>query len=193
MEYSSAEMTCELKVNVQCEACRIKVMEILQNIRGVYAITIDAEQGTVKVSGRVNPNKLLRILEKYGKHAVLKHVKFDGEVKETSNNYGQYAYTPYGMEYPYGPIFGGHAHPPEMTHYFFPPPPHPPAPPLRYPPPPRPPPPPPPGPSGAAAPRPSPPPLAQFPPAPPLSQAPRGLAPFSYHKIDDIRESCIIM
>jgi hypothetical protein len=38
-------------------------------ISGVYNITIDGEKGTVKVTGRVNPNTLLSVLEKYGKHA----------------------------------------------------------------------------------------------------------------------------
>ncbi|WJX28771.1 hypothetical protein P8452_17450 [Trifolium repens] len=131
MEYSSAEMSCVLKVNTQCEACKVKVMQVLQKIRGVYTITIDGEEGTVKVTGRVNPNTLLSVLEKYGKHAQVKYVKFEGEVVErNSNYYGEYGYNPYdGMEYqgyynPYYPHFSQpRPYPLPPVPYQFPPPP----------------------------------------------------------------------
>lgn len=70
-------------------------------ISGSYSITIDGEQGTVTITGRVNPNSLMVVLEKYGKHGDLKYVKFDGEIKEIRpyNNYnyfGQHEFPSYG-------------------------------------------------------------------------------------------------
>jgi hypothetical protein len=83
-------------------------------ISGVYSITMDGDEGTVKVSGRVNPNTLLSVLETNGKHAKVKYVKFEGEVVERNPNYyGKYDYYPYdnGMEY--------YSYPPRLP---FPPP-----------------------------------------------------------------------
>lgn len=53
------------------------------------------------ITGRVNPNSLMVVLEKYGKHGDLKYVKFDGEIKEIRpyNNYnyfGQHEFPSYG-------------------------------------------------------------------------------------------------
>ncbi|CAN6560504.1 unnamed protein product [Malus baccata var. baccata] len=112
---------CVLKVSINCEACRKRIYKVLQNIYGVYKINIDAEGGTVKVSGKVNPSTLLMVLEGSGKHAEVKSVTFDGEVKndwgggydyfgEAGYGYG-YGYNPYGVApppfYPYPP-YGGY-------------------------------------------------------------------------------------
>ncbi|CAL0307355.1 unnamed protein product [Lupinus luteus] len=136
MEYSTAEMTCILKVNAQCEECRVKVMNVLRNIHGVYNITIDGDQGTVKVSGKVNPSTLLGVLEKYGRHGQIKFIKFDGEVVE--RNHHDYGYDPYGVKGPsYPPPLGcpqPSSRPPTPYHCQVPPPP--PPPPYRGPPPP---------------------------------------------------------
>ncbi|KAF1868592.1 hypothetical protein Lal_00036030 [Lupinus albus] len=117
MEYSRAEMTCILKVNAQCEECRVKVMNVVRNIHGVYNITIDGNQGTVKVSGKVNPSTFLGVLEKYGRHGQIKFIKFDGEVVE--RNPHDYVYDPYGMK--------GSSYPPPLgcptSLNFYPPPP----------------------------------------------------------------------
>ncbi|XP_039028140.1 heavy metal-associated isoprenylated plant protein 32-like [Hibiscus syriacus] len=56
---SRAQMSCVLKVNVSCETCKSKVMDVLQNLH---------EKGTMKVSGNVNPYIIMKIFEKYGKH-----------------------------------------------------------------------------------------------------------------------------
>ncbi|PNX85776.1 hypothetical protein L195_g041850 [Trifolium pratense] len=112
----------------------------------VYNISIDGEEGIVKVTGRVNPNTLLSVLEKYGKHAELKHVKFEGEVIERNpNSYGEYGYNPYdGMAYSsYPPPMPCHPyqgyHDPYYPHFSQPPYPPPPVPyqvPYQFPPPP---------------------------------------------------------
>ena len=85
----------------------------------MYKINIDAEGGTVKVSGKVNPSTLLMVLEGSGKHAEVKSVTFDGEVKNDwgggYNYFGEarygYGYNPYEVApppfYPY-PLYGGY-------------------------------------------------------------------------------------
>ncbi|XP_057452516.1 heavy metal-associated isoprenylated plant protein 25-like [Lotus japonicus] len=137
MEYSSAEMVCILKVNTKCEGCKVKVMQILQSVHGVYNITLDGDQDTVKVTGRVNPNTLLSVLERHGKHAEIKYIKFNGEAMDMGSyyNYGDYGYAPpYGMEFsPYPSL-------PYPQHQFYPPPMAPPPPPPPAPAPPAPPP-----------------------------------------------------
>ncbi|XP_040990462.1 heavy metal-associated isoprenylated plant protein 32 [Juglans microcarpa x Juglans regia] len=116
--------TCVLKVNSQCETCKRKVMEVLQSLRGAYNITIDADQGTVKVTGRVNPNVLLRVLERYGKHAEVKWIRFEGEVRERGYNYyGENGFVPspyHGMPCNYPVLGGGYDYPPYgggLDHY----------------------------------------------------------------------------
>ncbi|XVE50834.1 hypothetical protein DITRI_Ditri01bG0195600 [Diplodiscus trichospermus] len=106
---SRAEMSCELKVNINCETCRKKVMDVLQKLHGVYSVVIDAEKGKVKVSGKVNPYKILKVLEKHGKHGEVSCVKFEGEVWEPiyyhHNYYGGNGHIPYGSAYSY-PLMG---------------------------------------------------------------------------------------
>lgn len=120
-------------------------------VAGVYSVVIDAEKGTVNVSGKVNPNTMLRILDKNGRHAEFSCLEFHGQVEK--NNYvendhcyyyGDHGYIPPRVPVPYSsyPMLG-----PEYSYYeryppFLPPPPPPPLPPLPpRPPPPRPPPP----------------------------------------------------
>ncbi|XP_019198289.1 PREDICTED: heavy metal-associated isoprenylated plant protein 32-like [Ipomoea nil] len=63
--------TCALKVNIHCEGCKQKVKKILQKIDGVYITKFEAEVGKVTVSGEVEPETLIRTLNKNGKHAEL--------------------------------------------------------------------------------------------------------------------------
>ncbi|KAJ9180206.1 hypothetical protein P3X46_008481 [Hevea brasiliensis] len=65
--------TCVLKVNIQChcDGCKKKIRKLLQKVDGVYNATINAEQGKVTVTGNVDPAKLIKKLEKSGKHAEL--------------------------------------------------------------------------------------------------------------------------
>lgn len=50
-----------MRVNVHCDGCKRKMMEGLQNLKGVYSVVLDAEQGTVKVNGKVNPTTILNV------------------------------------------------------------------------------------------------------------------------------------
>ncbi|XP_011036961.1 PREDICTED: uncharacterized protein LOC105134304 [Populus euphratica] len=65
--------THTLKVNIEChcDGCKKKIKKMLQKIEGVYTTTINAEQGRVTVTGNVDPAKLIKQLEKSGKHAEL--------------------------------------------------------------------------------------------------------------------------
>ncbi|KAA8543201.1 hypothetical protein F0562_021304 [Nyssa sinensis] len=65
-------VTCVLKVNIGCcNECPVKVKKILQKIDGVYSVTTDAENGMIKVSGKVDPMILIKKLSKKGKKAEL--------------------------------------------------------------------------------------------------------------------------
>ncbi|KAK2640175.1 hypothetical protein Ddye_027970 [Dipteronia dyeriana] len=118
-------------------------MEVLQNLHGAYSVAIDAEKGTVRISGRVNPNLALRILQNNGKHAEVMSIKFDGEVVEPNFNYysfygeniNGFISNPHRVAYPPYPILMG---PPQYSFYeraphFLPPPPTPPPPPVLLP------------------------------------------------------------
>ncbi|TXG67947.1 hypothetical protein EZV62_009222 [Acer yangbiense] len=105
-----------------------------------YSVAIDAEKGTVRISGRVNPNLALRILQNNGKHAEVISTKFDGEVVEPNFNYysfygeniNGFINNPHRVAYPPYPFLMG---PPQYPfyerapHYFLPPSPQPPPPP----------------------------------------------------------------
>lgn len=65
---------CILKVDVQCDSCKLNVLEVLSSISGVYSVSIDAEEGIARVSGEVDPNRLLTALARSGRHAEVKTV-----------------------------------------------------------------------------------------------------------------------
>ncbi|CAL5194707.1 unnamed protein product [Lathyrus oleraceus] len=60
---------CILKVNCICKGCEKKIKKLLIKIQGVDSINIDAEEGKVLVVGNVDPNEVINILKKSGKHA----------------------------------------------------------------------------------------------------------------------------
>nr|XP_027061041.1 heavy metal-associated isoprenylated plant protein 32-like [Coffea arabica] len=66
-----ADAACVLKVNLHCEGCKMKTMEILGSIVGVYSVAIDGEEGLAKIYGEVDPNMLLRAIGTSGRHAEL--------------------------------------------------------------------------------------------------------------------------
>lgn len=63
--------TWSLKVSVHCEGCKRKVKKILQGIEGVYTVDVDTKLHKATVTGNVDPETLIRKLEKSGKHAEL--------------------------------------------------------------------------------------------------------------------------
>ncbi|KAA8523555.1 hypothetical protein F0562_009978 [Nyssa sinensis] len=62
-------------------------MEVLDSICGVYSVTIDAEQGTTKVIGEVDPSVLLRALARSGNHAELLWVNLKSPVSSRGYHY----------------------------------------------------------------------------------------------------------
>ncbi|XP_015078270.1 heavy metal-associated isoprenylated plant protein 32-like [Solanum pennellii] len=97
-----ADVSCNLKVNIHCESCKMKMMEVLHSVRGVYALTIDAEKGTANVCGEVDPNRLLLALLKSGQHAELINVKLKHPsiINNTPRNqHGHYNYGHVGHGY----------------------------------------------------------------------------------------------
>ncbi|KAL5068753.1 hypothetical protein RYX36_019640 [Vicia faba] len=63
--------TIVLKVSIHCQACKKKVIKILQGIYGVTSVTIDLKQQKVIVTGNVSSDVLIMKLTKTGKHAEL--------------------------------------------------------------------------------------------------------------------------
>ncbi|EAZ05096.1 hypothetical protein OsI_27287 [Oryza sativa Indica Group] len=63
--------TTVLRVSIHCEGCKKKVKKVLQNIEGVYKVTIDAAQHKVTVTSSVGADVLVRRLHKSGKHATV--------------------------------------------------------------------------------------------------------------------------
>ncbi|TKY61471.1 Heavy metal-associated isoprenylated plant protein 26 [Spatholobus suberectus] len=61
--------SCILKVNIHCDGCEQKVKKLLQKIDGVYSVRVDADQGKVLVAGDVDPAKIVKKLNRAGKHA----------------------------------------------------------------------------------------------------------------------------
>ncbi|XP_060174249.1 heavy metal-associated isoprenylated plant protein 32-like [Lycium barbarum] len=88
-----ADVSCNLKVNIHCDSCKMKMMEVLHSIRGVYALTIDAETGIANVCGEVDPNRLLAALARSGQHAELINVKLKHPA--LSNPRSQYGHNNY--------------------------------------------------------------------------------------------------
>ncbi|KAI3466427.1 hypothetical protein Pfo_023090 [Paulownia fortunei] len=70
-----AEASCVLKVNVHCQACKMRMLEVLGSICGKYNVDINSEEGLARVDALVEPNILLKALARTGYHAELKWVK----------------------------------------------------------------------------------------------------------------------
>ncbi|XP_019156486.1 PREDICTED: heavy metal-associated isoprenylated plant protein 32-like [Ipomoea nil] len=64
-----ADASCILRVDINCDACKFKMIEVISSVAGVYSISIDAEENLVKICGEVDPNRLLSALAREGKHA----------------------------------------------------------------------------------------------------------------------------
>ncbi|XP_027108438.1 uncharacterized protein [Coffea arabica] len=100
-----ADACCILKVNVNCEACKMKVVEVLSSVIGVYSVDLDAQEGLAKVYGEVDPNMLLKALARTGKHAELAWVKLKHPVMnprgDDYHNYSNYGYRNYDEPHSY--------------------------------------------------------------------------------------------
>nr|TKS00341.1 hypothetical protein D5086_0000185540 [Populus alba] len=121
---------CELQVDTQSPGWQKTVCKVLKGIQGV-SFTIDASRGRARVSGEVNPNKLLLILAKAGKHAELiwvHHGNSQSNAQSYSHVYGNYIPTGYGggygyyNDYPYNDPYGGmnyYMDDPQQTYLYY--------------------------------------------------------------------------
>ncbi|KAH6835661.1 hypothetical protein C2S53_010539 [Perilla frutescens var. hirtella] len=100
-----AEATCVLKVEVDCQACKMTTMEILGSVCGIYNLDINAEEGLAKVQAVVEPNLFLKALARTGPHAKPKWVKLQ-HPKMNQSYYHNYNYNThsYGNGYNHGAI-----------------------------------------------------------------------------------------
>ncbi|XP_057465793.1 heavy metal-associated isoprenylated plant protein 32 [Actinidia eriantha] len=92
---SYANAGCVLKVDVNCETCKMKLYDVLRSISGPYSVTIDAEEGIAKISGEVDPNILLHALGSGGRHAELKWVNLKSPAPNRAyydDGYSSYSY-----------------------------------------------------------------------------------------------------
>ncbi|XP_010552368.1 PREDICTED: uncharacterized protein LOC104822732 [Tarenaya hassleriana] len=117
MEYT-VDMSCEMKMHRGCKVCDQKVSEVLHCLHGLYSVDFLGDDGTVKLKGRVNPNVMLTVLERYREHGRVKNLRFEGEVIAVGG--GGYCNCQTGYYHPYGPP------PVSMAgNYYTYPPPHP--------------------------------------------------------------------
>ncbi|KAJ4902310.1 Heavy metal transport/detoxification superfamily protein [Raphanus sativus] len=60
-----------LKVNINCHGCNRKVKKTLRKVEGVYSVDIDTDQQAVIVRGNLDPDILVKKLNRRGKYAEL--------------------------------------------------------------------------------------------------------------------------
>ncbi|KAJ7947572.1 putative Metal ion-binding protein [Quillaja saponaria] len=78
-------MTCGLKVDTQSRGWDRTMNRILRKIKGA-SYDLDAEQGMMYVTGKVDPRRILRKLGKHGRHARLCWVRTEDQYCQ-GNNY----------------------------------------------------------------------------------------------------------
>ncbi|XP_060180911.1 heavy metal-associated isoprenylated plant protein 22-like [Lycium barbarum] len=111
-----AEVSCILKVDVHCDACKMKMVEVLSAVCGVYALTINAEKGEVNVCGEVDPNLLVKALKGTGKHAEIVSVKLKHPALCTPTPHYNYYRPPYiAYGYNHSALGGPYGFYPTMT------------------------------------------------------------------------------
>ncbi|XP_042439586.1 heavy metal-associated isoprenylated plant protein 32-like isoform X1 [Zingiber officinale] len=69
---------CVMRVNICCDGCQKKVKKVLLKTDGVQDVSISVEERKVTVTGSVEPDVLVKKLNKAGKHAELLSVKGGG-------------------------------------------------------------------------------------------------------------------
>ncbi|GAU11318.1 hypothetical protein TSUD_343090 [Trifolium subterraneum] len=69
---SYRNMTCILRIDTQSHGWEKSLTKVIKGIKDV-SYTIDTVHGIIKISGAIDPNKLLTEIKKAGKHAELLH------------------------------------------------------------------------------------------------------------------------
>ncbi|WRX17482.1 hypothetical protein QQP08_009969 [Theobroma cacao] len=109
---SPSSMTCVLKVDTHSRDCHKPLIDILKGLQELgnlsslllvlyssdVSYSIDAQQGLVYISGKVEPHKILRMLGNAGKHVRLSHLQYGnqtpGRLENCCNNLSP-RYSPY--------------------------------------------------------------------------------------------------
>ncbi|KAL3521090.1 hypothetical protein ACH5RR_019239 [Cinchona calisaya] len=60
-----------LKLKIHCSKCENKLKRMILKVQGVHSVNIDAKQGTVTISGTVEPSTIMKWLEGLGRKAEL--------------------------------------------------------------------------------------------------------------------------
>ncbi|KAK2988862.1 hypothetical protein RJ640_005815 [Escallonia rubra] len=82
---SRVVLTCVLKVNLSCcNVCPVKLEKGLMRIDGVNSVGVHREKRLVYVRGNVDPMKLIKLIEKWGKRAEL--VSYEDPTKADHDN-----------------------------------------------------------------------------------------------------------
>ncbi|CAJ2631880.1 unnamed protein product [Trifolium pratense] len=78
--YRNRNMTCILRIDTQSHGWEKSITKVIKGIKDV-SYTIDTVHGIIRISGAIDPNKLLTEIKKAGKHAELIHADIgnDGE------------------------------------------------------------------------------------------------------------------
>ncbi|XP_030523011.1 heavy metal-associated isoprenylated plant protein 21 [Rhodamnia argentea] len=61
--------TVEIKVKMDCDGCERRVKNAVNKMRGIKSVEVNRKQSRVKVSGYVDPNKVLKRIKSTGKIA----------------------------------------------------------------------------------------------------------------------------
>ncbi|XP_024200446.1 uncharacterized protein LOC112203756 [Rosa chinensis] len=107
MDYST-NMSCLLKVDTQSGGWEKCLTKMLKKIRGAK-YSLNVQEGTLHVSGKVNPTKVLNRIKKAGKVAEILWVNSgvtDSVYFEDPTSYSNH-YSPYNNDYNY--VNNGHA------------------------------------------------------------------------------------
>ncbi|XP_022897006.1 uncharacterized protein LOC111410741 [Olea europaea var. sylvestris] len=93
-----AKLSCILKVDMRCDACKRKTLEVLNSICSVYSVTFSAKEEVTKIWGEVDPNLLLSALARPGQHAEIVWAKLDHPRIDRGyyNDHNSYRYSKYG-------------------------------------------------------------------------------------------------
>ncbi|XP_047940803.1 copper transport protein CCH [Salvia hispanica] len=59
----------ELKVGLHCDECIKKILKAIKKIEDIESYDVDTQYNKVTVTGNVTTEKVIRVLQKIGKHA----------------------------------------------------------------------------------------------------------------------------
>ncbi|KAK7337560.1 hypothetical protein VNO77_18141 [Canavalia gladiata] len=104
LEHKNNERNCILKVDTRSSGWEKSLTKVIKRVKDV-SYSIDAAHGVVRISGEINPNKLLNNIKKAGKHVELIHAECGDGYSCYNHGYGYDYEGRYGkvesLTYPY--------------------------------------------------------------------------------------------